>query len=193
MTLSTSSTSSSHSRPAIWALTERGQPEKGGGRKPDQPPSFHPPGPRLGRGRGHPMKSRPSPPKRQLSTANLRAGGRCDRARIPENPGGGAGRAGVSPGDVESLPTPVAVARHAGSRGCLALPALLLTDVARLRDTAQLSPPLFYLWDPLTCCSLFSPRDPRSGLSSPRFCDDGNFPYFAVPHSSHEPHKLRNT
>lgn len=35
-------------------------------------------------------------------------------------------------GDVESLPAAVPVARHARSRGCLALPALLLADVAGL-------------------------------------------------------------
>lgn len=42
-----------------------------------------------------------------------------------------------SPGDVESLPAAVPVARHARSRGCLALPALLLADVAGLQEKGK--------------------------------------------------------
>lgn len=65
------------------------------------------------------------------------------------------GQAGVLPGDMESLSTSMAVTGHAGSRGCLALPALLLTDVTGLQDTEQSSPPPFY------------PKGPFSSILSP--------------------------
>lgn len=117
--------------------------------------------------------------------ANI-GGGRYRWPGTPERPGvGGERRAGVSPGDVESLSTPVAVAGHAGSRGGPALAALLLTDVAGLQDTALSSPPPSHLRDPL-----YPSLPPLSRLVPSRrtFCEDGQAVCCPAQYSSRELH-----
>lgn len=130
----------------------------------------------------------------QPSLANHEEGG----YGWPEGPRGpcgvGAGQAGVSPGDMESLSTSVAVTGHAGSRGCLALPALLLADVTRLQDTAHMSPPAFYLRDPLASSPQSHPLPVILGQGSPTTSwEDRCVLHGTVGYSSHRPPRLGST
>lgn len=72
------------------------------------------------------------------------------------------------------------VTGHAGSRGCLALPALLLADVTCLQDTEQSPPPPFHLNSILS-------HEPKPVLCNRTFCGNGNVLRHTVQCNSHEP------